>query len=54
VLDPSFTAASLFGATGTPSAILLDAGGRIHAPLSVGAPAVMALANQATLAASAT
>jgi methylamine dehydrogenase accessory protein MauD len=52
VLDPSFTAGSLFGATGTPSAILLDPGGRVHAPLSVGAPAVMALANHATLTAS--
>ena len=33
-----------FGATGTPSAVLVDAEGRIASDVAVGAPAVMGLA----------
>ena len=42
----------LFGATGTPMAVLVDAEGRIASELAVGAPAVLALAGytQATTA----
>jgi thiol-disulfide isomerase/thioredoxin len=44
VLDQSFTAGRSFGATGTPSAVLLDAQGRMASPVAVGAAAVLALA----------
>ena len=44
VLDPDFSAGRAFGATGTPSAVLVDAAGRIASPVTVGAPAVLALA----------
>jgi hypothetical protein len=33
-----------FGATGTPSAVLVDAEGRIASSVTVGGPAVLALA----------
>ena len=36
----------LFGATGTPMAVLIDAEGKIASELAVGAPAVLALAGQ--------
>ena len=36
----------LFGATGTPMAVLVDAEGKIASELAVGAPAVLALAGQ--------
>jgi hypothetical protein len=44
VLDQGFTAGRAFGATGTPSAVLIDAQGRIASPVAVGAAAVLALA----------
>src|SRR5205814_6697260 len=36
----------LFGATGTPMAVLVDVKGKIASELAVGAPAVLALAGQ--------
>jgi methylamine dehydrogenase accessory protein MauD len=42
-LNPGFTVGAAFGASGTPSAILLDDRGHVAAPLGVGAPAVLAL-----------
>jgi peroxiredoxin len=42
-LDESFTAGRIFGATGTPSALLLDAQGHIASPIIIGASAVLAL-----------
>ncbi len=44
VLDQNFTAGRAFGASGTPSAVLIDAEGRIASEVAVGAPAVLALA----------
>jgi len=46
LLDPNFSAAR-FGANGTPSAVLVDAEGRIASPVGVGAPGVWALAGPA-------
>jgi hypothetical protein len=43
VLDPGFSAGSAFGATGTPSAVLVDAAGTIASGVAVGAPNVFAL-----------
>lgn len=43
-LDTTFVAGAAFGATGTPSAILVDGNGRVSSSLAVGAPQVMALA----------
>ncbi len=43
-LDNGFAVGTAFGATGTPSAILVDRHGRIASGLAVGAPQVMALA----------
>jgi protein-disulfide isomerase/uncharacterized membrane protein YphA (DoxX/SURF4 family) len=43
-LDREFAAGTAFGATGTPSAILIDRQGRVASGLAVGAPQVMALA----------
>ncbi len=43
VLDQGFTTGRAFGATGTPSAVLVDAAGRIGSPLTVGGPAVLGL-----------
>ncbi len=45
LLDQSFGVGSLFGAGGTPSAILVDGHGRIASPLVVGAGAVFKLAD---------
>jgi thiol-disulfide isomerase/thioredoxin len=45
VLDQGFATGRAFGATGTPSAVLLDADGKIASPIARGAPAVLALAN---------
>ena len=42
-LDDGFAAGSAFGATGTPSAVLVDERGRIASPVAVGAPEVLAL-----------
>jgi thiol-disulfide isomerase/thioredoxin len=44
VLDEAFAAGHRFGVGGTPSAVLVDADGRIAAPAAVGAAAVLALA----------
>jgi thiol-disulfide isomerase/thioredoxin/uncharacterized membrane protein YphA (DoxX/SURF4 family) len=50
VLDPTFAVGSAFGVTGTPSAVLVDADGRIASAVGVGAPGVLALANNQPLA----
>jgi peroxiredoxin len=44
VLEPSFQAGYAFGVNGTPSAVLVDAQGRIASEVAVGAQAVLALA----------
>jgi peroxiredoxin len=44
LLDASFRVGNSFQATGTPSAVLLDEGGKIASELIVGAPGVLALA----------
>ena len=44
VLDPGFEAGRAFGASGTPSAVLVDAQGKVASPVGAGAEAVMALA----------
>ena len=44
VLDQQFAAGRAFGASGTPSAVLVDVEGRIASEVAVGAPAVMDLA----------
>lgn len=46
VLDPQFTVGPLYGVEGTPSAVLVDADGRLAGPLVVGSSAVLALAGQ--------
>ena len=43
LLDVAFDAASAFGATGTPSAVLVDEHGLIASQVAVGAPEVLAL-----------
>jgi thiol-disulfide isomerase/thioredoxin/uncharacterized membrane protein YphA (DoxX/SURF4 family) len=43
-LDVEFSVGRQFGANGTPSAVLIDAEGRIGSALAVGAPQVLALA----------
>jgi hypothetical protein len=44
VLDQGFSVGSAFGASGTPSAVLVDAEGKVASEVAVGAPAVLALA----------
>ena len=44
LLDPYFGSGQMFGATGTPSAIVLDEEGRVASEVGIGAPAVFALA----------
>jgi peroxiredoxin/uncharacterized membrane protein YphA (DoxX/SURF4 family) len=44
VLDEGFQTGRAFGASGTPSAILIDASGKIASEVAVGGPNVMALA----------
>jgi peroxiredoxin len=44
LLDRGFAVGSAFGATGTPSAVLIDARGNIASEVSVGGDAVLALA----------
>lgn len=46
VLDQGFVTGRAFGVSGTPSAVLVDAEGRIATEPAVGAPAVLALANK--------
>ena len=47
VLDQNFGVGSAFGASGTPSAVLVDEEGKIASELAVGAPSVLALAGAA-------
>jgi methylamine dehydrogenase accessory protein MauD len=44
LLDQQFAAGRAFGASGTPSAVLVDAEGKVASEVTVGAPAVMELA----------
>ena len=44
ILDNGFTAGRAFGASGTPSVVLINDEGKIAADVAVGAPAVLALA----------
>lgn len=44
VLDEGFATGRAFGASGTPSGVLVDKAGKIASDLAVGAPGVMALA----------
>jgi peroxiredoxin/uncharacterized membrane protein YphA (DoxX/SURF4 family) len=44
VLDEGFRTGRAFGASGTPSAVLVDAKGKITSSVAVGGPAVMAMA----------
>jgi len=44
LLDSGFTVGARFGAGGTPSAVIVDAEGRVESDVGVGADAVMALA----------
>jgi thiol-disulfide isomerase/thioredoxin len=44
VLDQAFTSGRAFGATGTPSAMLVDAEGKIASAVAIGAQAVLILA----------
>jgi thiol-disulfide isomerase/thioredoxin len=47
LLDPGFATARLFGANGTPSAVLIGAGGHIASELAVGAAELLSLADEA-------
>jgi thiol-disulfide isomerase/thioredoxin len=44
VLDQGFSVGSAFGASGTPSAVLVDSEGKVASEVAVGAPTVLALA----------
>jgi peroxiredoxin len=44
LLDQNFAAGRAFGASGTPSGVLLDAEGKVASEVAVGSPAVMELA----------
>jgi peroxiredoxin len=44
LLDQDFAAGRAFGASGTPSAVLVDAEGKVASEVAVGAPAVLELA----------
>jgi peroxiredoxin len=44
LLDDGFNTGRAFGASGTPSAVLIDARGKVASEVAVGAPAVLALA----------
>ena len=54
VLDEEFRTGSAFGVNGTPSAVLVDANGRIASTVAVGAPAVLSLAKHTATSADAT
>lgn len=43
LLDQGFSVSRAFGASGTPSAVLIDADGRVASTVAVGAPAVLSL-----------
>jgi thiol-disulfide isomerase/thioredoxin len=47
LLDPGFAAGNVFGATGTPMAVRLDAEGRVASAIAAGSEAVLALAGPA-------
>jgi hypothetical protein len=47
VLDQQFATMHAFGASGTPSGVLVDEEGKIASELAVGAPAVLELAQRA-------
>jgi peroxiredoxin len=47
LLDPDFSVGQRYGVRGTPSAVLVDADGRIASDVAVGADAVLALARRA-------
>jgi thiol-disulfide isomerase/thioredoxin len=51
LLDPSFATARAFGASGTPSAVLIGSGGRIASELAVGAVELLSLADEAAASA---
>jgi hypothetical protein len=44
LIDQGFTVGRAFGASGTPSAVLIDENGRIASDVAVGSPRVLALA----------
>jgi peroxiredoxin len=44
LLDQNFAVGRAFGASGTPSAVLVDAGGKVASEVAVGAPSVLELA----------
>jgi len=44
LLDQQFAAGRAFGASGTPSAVLVDSEGKVASEVAVGAPAVLELA----------
>jgi peroxiredoxin len=44
LLDQQFAVGGAFGASGTPSAVLVDAEGKVASEVAVGAPAVLELA----------
>jgi peroxiredoxin len=44
LLDQGFSTGRSYGATGTPTAVLIGAGGMVASPVVAGAPAVMTLA----------
>ena len=46
LLDAAFEVGPMFGATGTPMAVLIDSEGRIASEVAAGGPAVLALANR--------
>lgn len=48
VIDEGFNAGRVFGASGTPSAVLIDEDGKIASSLAAGAPAVLALMRAAS------
>jgi thiol-disulfide isomerase/thioredoxin len=43
LVEPSFSTGRLFGASGTPSAVMIDAEGNVSSDLVVGGPAIMEL-----------
>jgi hypothetical protein len=51
VLDEGFAVGTAFGASGTPSAVLVDETGLLASEMAVGAPAVLGLANAGSAAA---
>jgi thiol-disulfide isomerase/thioredoxin len=48
LLDEGFNTGRAYGASGTPSAVLIDGNGKIASGVGVGAPVVLALANGET------